>query len=166
MPSKKTLPSPRIESLWNRFSHWWERLFVGEKPRYPRPIGEPIASTLCTLYQYERFEPHACYTWRAIPTYYVKPPGAHIFLLCDSLKGVPKTNPLATHRLTIALMSAGAKDKYWSEDFEMTSDWGEGNCAWIVTRLLAAMLLRVEYSALKPTDWSAKAAIYVKQNRQ
>jgi len=163
MPLKKTPRLSKIESIWNRFSSWWERLFIGEKPKYPRPIGEPIASTLCTLYQYERFEPNACYTWRAIPTYYVKPPDAHIFLLCDSLKGLPKANPLATHRLTIALMSAGAKSKYWSEDFEMASDWGEGNCAWIVTRLLAARLLRSEYSAI---DWSAKAAIYVKQNRQ
>ena len=122
MRSKKTPPSSKIESLWNRFSRWWERLFIGEKPRYPHPIGEPIASTLATIYQYERFEPHACYTWRAIPTYYVRPVGAHIFLLCDNLKGLHKENPLATHRLTIALMSSGAKEKYWSEDFEMTSD--------------------------------------------
>jgi hypothetical protein len=162
MPSKIRRP-PTSKTLWNRFAQWCHRLFFGAKPNYPKQIGEPTKSKFCTLYQYERFEPRACQTWRAISTYYVTPPDAHIFLLCDSLEGVARRNKLSTHRLTLALMSSKSKQKYWSEDFEMTSDWGEGNCAWIVTRLLAGELLRNEYTDI---NWSEKAAEYVRQNRR
>ncbi len=162
MPSKTRHPL-KTKTIWQRFTHWWQRLFFSEKTRYPRPIGEPVASSFCTLYQYERSEPNACYTWRCVPTYWINPPDAHIYLLCDSLEGVAKRNKLATHRITLALMSSHAKEKYWSEDFDMASDWGEENCAWIVTRFLAGELLRNEYAAI---DWAEKAEGYVRQNRR
>ena len=154
---------PQSKTIWQSFTQWCRRLFFGAKPNYPKQIGNPTRSRFCTLYEYERFEPHACYTWRAVTTYYLVPPDAHIFLLCDSLEGVARRNQLATHRLTLALISSKSKRKFWTEDFEMTSDLGDENCAWIVTRLLAGELLRNEYHAI---DWSKQAAAYVRLNRR
>lgn len=159
-------------SPWERFTRWFQKLFLSSKPVYPKIIGEPAETKVCLLVEYERFEDGACYTWRAIPKYAVVPNDAHIFLLCDDLKGVPKKNKLATHRLTVAIASAKSKKAYWGGeqegsregegDFEMTSDWGDNNCAWMVTRLLSRELLKMPYDKI---NWSAIASRYVEQHR-
>jgi hypothetical protein len=159
--SRKAANHARVV-LWRKFLQWARHVVFGApKKKESYYLSAVMPGMMGRLVAVRRNTPYAFQTWRFMPAYGTMPTNAQIFVYCDLIHEISHDDALATHRLSMVLVSPYQSRLYWSGDYQMESIAGFNNCAARVTEAIARTLLGTRYDELSPQQWKDKAQKFV-----